>query len=574
MSGVTILYGSETGNAEDYARYLAIQLRYLDLHPVLSSLDDYPLKSLVTDTKYLIVICSTSGQGDLPRNAQKFMKFILKRKLPNDLFNHIQLSTLGLGDSSYSRYNYAIRKLHARLTQLGCSELSTRCEADEMSPQGVDGYYQEWESQLITQLKKNLPWVQIDDGFVFPPKHVVSEQYGQPGDTELLSGDAAYLARATGDIKIGTIVQNKRITSTDHFQDVRHVIIESTSLEFSPGDCAALYPTNDSVSVDLLLQLQSHWLEIADKPLIIRGINLDVSLRTLLTQYLDLLAIPSRSFFKQLWHFVDTATDAGVRECERLQEFASFEEPEELYDYANRPRRLVLETLLEFENNLKIPLSQVYDLFPKIKPRLFSIASKPSQTSLELVVGIVEYKTMIRRIRKGLCSKWLKLVDEGDHIIFSISRSHIQLDPQAPLILIAPGTGIAPMKSLLEMRNEAEAPETHLFFGCRFKEKDFLFGDIWESMAGVKFYPCFSRDIGTKYKYVQDRLYLEYSVLGDLILNKNATVFVCGLSGKMPKQVKITFVEIVKKALDVSEEESGKIVQSLEDQGRYIEDTW
>lgn len=591
---VTILYGSETGNAEDYARFLFKRLQYLQLKPTLAALDEYPLKKLVTDTSFLIVICSTTGQGDLPRNSKKFMKFLLKKKLPHDLLNHIHLTSFGLGDSSYSRFNYAIKKIHTRLSQLGCMELSPRCEGNEMSPEGLDGFYKEWEDQLIVLLQAHFPdLVQVEENTLFPPiNRVVVDKDG--ADIETYGKESSIsLTRLNSEKSLsrGTIKLNKRITAEDHFQDVRHVIIESKNLEYIPGDTAALYPCNDDKSVDLLIQLQPHWIPFADKPLIIEGDlptisggiidNSCLTLRSLLTHHIDLVAIPSKWFFMTLWHFTDASTPDGDREQEKLKEFSSYEDPEELYNYANRPRRLILETLLEFQDNLKIPLEYVFDLLPKIKPRLFLIASGPNSKLLELVVGLVEYKTMIRRIRRGLCSKWLKLLSPNDDIIISLQKSHMNFTlpdiPNPPLILISPGTGIAPMKSLIEDITRNKAQELYLFYGCRFKTKDYLFEEQWDSLVKqnkLNMFPCFSRDPGSKTKYVQDKLFAEYELIAELMFNQNAIVFVCGSSGKMPKQVRITLAEILIKAGKVSEDEAERYVIEMEDNGRYKEDTW
>lgn len=151
-----------------------------------------------------------------------------------------------------------------------------------------------------------------------------------------------------------------------------------------------------------------------------------------------------------LWHFVDSSTPDGEREQEKLREFGSLDEPEDLYDYANRPRRLILETLLEFQNNLTIPISYILDLFPLIKPRMFLIASRPSTSEVELVVAIVEYKTIIRKIRRGLCTRWLKSLNTGDEILYSVQKSSFKYDDKQPIIMVAPGTGVAPMKSLID----------------------------------------------------------------------------------------------------------------------------
>ncbi|EDK41115.2 hypothetical protein PGUG_05213 [Meyerozyma guilliermondii ATCC 6260] len=582
MSGVTILYGSETGNAQEYARYLSKRLRYLNLSPILSPLDDFPLKNLVTETRFLIIICSTTGQGELPRNARKFFKFLLRKKLPRDLLNHLEITSFGLGDSSYPKFNYAIRKLHARLMQLGCQELCLRCEADEQAPEGVDKFYSEWEFALTSTLQTKCNVVELDTEFVLPPetpvKVVDTEQ-----DIDTLGNKT--IATSRPELRIGTLVQNKRVTAPDHFQDVRHIIITAEDLNYVPGDTLALYPSNDDDSVEQLIQLQPHWIPFVDKPLEISGRLPHIeggfidkkclTLRSLLKYHIDLSAVPRHSFFFSLWHFVDSSSEDGAREKEKLREFSKFEDSEDLYNYANRPRRSILETIQEFHENLEIPIAYIMDIFPLIHPRLFSIASRPSSSSVEIVVGLVEYKTIIRRIRRGLCSKWLKEMAPNTNLAFTIHESNIFFSNK-PIIMVAPGTGIAPMKSLIEEKAMAGSPPLYLFYGCRNHGKDYLFSDLWEGLQQqnkLHFYPCFSRD-GSNIKYVQHNLYQQKKLVGDLLLKEGATIFICGSSGSMPTQVRITLTEILQEIGQISNDEAAKYLLEMESNGRYIQETW
>lgn len=595
--GVTILYGSETGNSQDYAQFLAKKLKYHQLKTTILTLDHYPLKNLITETKYLIIVCSTTGQGELPRNAKKFMKFMLKKKLPDDLLNHIKLTTFGLGDSSYPKFNYAIKKIHTRLLQLGCSELSPRCEADELSPEGVDGYYSEWETTLIEALTRNISDMQptYDDNILLPadsPVELLNERDDIP--TIDISEDLSMsrINNEFSDMIVGKLKTNKRVTTEDHFQDVRHVIIESDNLLYIPGDTVALYPSNDNDSVEQLIQLQPHWIPIADKPLVIHGDKpliegglideLKLTLRSLLTHHLDIMSIPRRSFFMTLAHFSDSSTEDGAREQEKLKEFSKIEESEELYNYANRPRRLILETILEFQKNLNIPIEYLIELFPIIKPRLFLIASRPTKNLVELVVAVVVYKTMLRRIRRGLCTKWLKLLYDDEKIIFSIHKSDLRFElphiKRPPVLMISPGTGIAPMKSLIENISLQDIPQSlYLFYGCRYKEKDYLFSDLWDDLSTqgkLHMFPCFSRDPESKSKYVQHELYEQLDLVGDLILNQNAIVFICGSNGSMPREVRVTLVEILVKYGMMIDSDADKYLMDMENNGRYLQETW
>lgn len=595
-SQVTILYGSDTGTAQDYAVFLLKRLRYLQLKPTVAALDEFPLKKLVTDTKFLIVICATAGQGELPRNGRRFMKFLLKKKLPGDLLNHIFLTTFGLGDSSYPRFNYAIKKLHTRLMQLGCHELSLRCEADEQSSEGLDGYYSEWEYHLLEALKRYYPdMMAIDESTILPPQNVTSVAKDGPVLATPLADKQISISRINNcaeekSLMVGKIAANNRITALDHFQDVRHVTISSNGLDYQPGDTIGLFPSNDPENVQALLELQPHWLEMADKPLKISGTIPSIeggliedqymTLRNLFVHHLDIMSIPTRSFFFSLWRFVDSSTEDGEREQAKLKEFCDFEASEDLYNYANRPRRLILETLLEFQNNLTIPLEHVFDMFPKIKPRLFSIASKPSDNSVELVIAIVEYQTIIKRIRKGLCTSWLTTLDVGDDIVFSVHKQGISFElpdnPNPPMILVGPGTGVAPMKSLIEYcADKSMKQEVYLFFGFRSEELDFMFKQLWESLQAqgkLTLFPCVSRSKTAKKQYVQNGIFEQAELVADLILNNLAILYVCGSSGPMPRQVRDTIVSILEKTL--SSDEAQQYLHQLENSGRYIQETW
>lgn len=597
---ITILYGSETGNAQDYAEFLTKRLRYYKLKPTVAALDDYPLKNLITETKVLIIVCSTTGQGELPRNSKKFLKFILKKKLPSDFLDHISLTTFGVGDSLYPQFNYAIKKIHTRLMQLGCKELCGRCEADEQSSEGIDGFYTEWETTVLKSLGVDVESESSKEEVLSAPDNKVTIE---EESEDVLVPDSVEFERKGALLLKGTVKQNDRITASDHFQDVRHIAIElDLDISYYPGDTISLFPVNDDNSVELLLQLQPHWIPLADKPLQIAGspkteggLISNLTLRLLLKYHIDIMSIPRRSFFMTLWHFCDDSTEDGVREKEKLKEFSSFEDVDELYNYANRPRRLILEAILEFQANLKIPVEYIFDLFPKIRPRLFLIASsniKDTGTKnrrIELVIAVVEYKTMIRRIRRGLCTKWLKTKVAGSEIMFKINRSNLKFDLPSedpptpatalPIIMISPGTGIAPMKSLIEEKIASKSPQPlYLFFGCRNKEKDAFFNDVWEDLQEKKllnYFPVYSRDEeDSKCKYVQHKLIQQAKLVGELILKNRAIVFICGSNGSMPREVRITLVEILKKVGNLTEEEGTKYLANMERDKRYIQETW
>jgi len=581
---IAVLYGSETGNAQDFAETLTRQLERLHFNVHISSLDDFELKNLLS-VRILVVLCSTTGQGEFPKNARKFWKFMLKKKLPGDLLNHLYFTTFGLGDSSYPKFNWAIKKLHNRLLQLGGVEISKRAESDEQSSQGADGYYIEFQKLLVSNLMEKFPLPDgvepvPEDQLVAPKTRVIIDMKKPKRKTDTNIKEIA-LTRSDPALKTGTVLSNKRITADDHFQDVRHFSIfdKESTLQYLPGDTVSLYPTNDLREVESLIELQG-WTEIADRRVTIEGPlpNIDggfiktPTLRSLITHHLDLRAIPRRSFFALLWHFA-----SDEREREKLQEFSSYKDPEELYNYANRPRRSILETIQEFFS-VKIPIEYLLDLFPIIMPRSFSISSAPSSDKVDLTVAIVQYKTMIRRIRKGLCTSWLKTLNEGDKIIYKIDQNNLKFpEPEVPIIMVSPGTGIAPMRSLIHQRVfelNCNKDNLYLFFGNRYHNKDFLYGSEWEELVSqdrLSLFTAFSRESGG---YVQDQLYLQADLISELLTHGNAIIYVCGSSGKMPNQVRLTFETILQETKGLTKEQSKQYLLELENNNRYLQETW
>lgn len=207
-----------------------------------------------------------------------------------------------------------------------------------------------------------------------------------------------------------------------------------------------------------------------------------LSLRTIARQLWDLNAIPRPRTFELL-----AINCKNELEKEKLLEFTTPEGQEELYTYANRPRRTIVEVLSDFRHStsqLNLPI--LFELFQSIKPRSFSIASSHQSGTLDLLVAVVTYKTMISRPREGLCSNWLKSLQRGYKVRGVIKKGTFKFpdDNTIPIVMVGPGTGLAPFRSkLLEKeiewdRRNGTAPlcVDTLFFGCRNEKTDFHCG--------------------------------------------------------------------------------------------------
>lgn len=621
---IVILYGSETGNAQDFAHILSHKLKRLHFQHVLTSFGDYTPKDIL-QCKYLFIICSTTGQGELPRNARENNRgkktntlwyFLKKSNLPAKLLDHVTIAMLGLGDSSYPQFNFAIRKLHERMVnQLGAKELFPRLEADELglagsnkgTGNGVESVYHEFEKRITHHLMDSYPYRKLngetivrevlDEEVYLKPSSRLVEGSTVSSNSEDMMGTLVGLT-FEGDkmMKNGMVNENLRITSEDHFQDVRKFVFDPSEDEaYFPGDSVGLYPHNSDEDVDAFLDAQPHWKPHADKNISITnlkqcdlfndgGLVQPLTLRNLLKYHFDISSIPRQSFFIKIWTF---ATNSGklsdgdeqlLQQRTKLRQFAYDEDLQDLYDYCNRPRRSILELVQDFES-LELPWEFALDYLPVIKPRFYSISSAPSAKNIELTIAVVKYKTLLRKIRKGLCTNYLKDLQAGDTIRYKIHNNNLLKEELRgkPIILVSPGVGLAPMKCVIQSNFFGEK---FLFFGNRHKEKDFLYSDTltnWNNEGAITLFTCFSRDPqhSPNTKYVQDVMWQQSELLANMILKKDAVTYICGSSGKMPVQVRLTVLEILKKHGNFDTEEDAEVfLKKLERTNRYLQETW
>ncbi|KAL8966171.1 MAG: hypothetical protein Q9197_006137 [Variospora fuerteventurae] len=631
-----VVYGSETGNALEYAEEAGRILERLHFHTVVQ-----PLNALqpifLSRFKFVVAIVSTTGQGDLPANARLFWKKLLRKRLPPDHLQHVNFTSFGLGDSSYPQFNWAARKLHKRLLQLGAQEIHDRGEADEQHEEGSDASWDPWAASLRQQTLIRYP---LEDGrdpipadVLLQPKWILSRGTNRPvtdtapistkyhhspavngedspnGSLQNQETEVASLVGASNDNCHSLFVQleeNRRLTPRDHWQDVRHLHFSCASpVEYAPGDLLTIMPENSSDDVDHIIELMD-WSQDADqticfeptgnvletdfypRPLVTVNQHCTrLTLRKLLKYHLDIRAVPRRSFFAMVAHF---ANDPMHKE--RLLEFTDPQYIDELYDYTTRPRRSILEVLQEF-HSIKIPWSWAANILPELRGRQFSLASGGARkhtlegrTNFELLVAIVKYKTVIKTIREGVCTRFLAGLSPGTSMEVMLQKGGLKVqksEAARPVVMIGPGTGIAPMRSLIWERYQwylsvpsIKLGETVLFYGCRNEKADFFYREEWESMKEampLKVYTAFSRDQAAKL-YVQDVLVRQAELIYDLLHSQDGMVYVCGSSGKMPKAVRIALVSIFQSKGEMEESVAEDYLQAMEKQGRYKQETW
>ena len=416
---------------------------------------------------------------------------------------------------------------------------------------------------------------------------------------------------------IVTLEENVRLTPRNHWQDVRHLAFTATGqIHYAPGDILTIYPKNTPEEVDHFLEVMD-WTSMADNPIhfiptgpisatysypppTIPGLAAQSSttLRTLLTDRLDLTAIPRRSFFSLIAHFTEDPMHKN-----RLREFTNPEYVDELYDYTTRPRRSIIEVLQEFES-VKIPWQWAAAVLPVLRGRQFSIVSggqlrcrHEGRARFELLVAIVKYRTVIKKIREGVCTKYIAALPVGSQINVTLQKGGLgitKLEALRPVVMIGPGTGVAPMRSLiwerlhwadeLGTRNQTNGSgntngtgsigESVLFFGCRNREADFFYESEWQELQEkmpLQVFTAFSRDQKQKV-YVQDMIRQQSELLYRLLHESNGIVYICGSSGKMPQAVREALIEVFQTGMD--REAAEAYLLGMEKAGRYKQETW
>ncbi|KZT36248.1 riboflavin synthase domain-like protein [Sistotremastrum suecicum HHB10207 ss-3] len=563
-----VLYATETGNSLDAAERFVRQARSYHVETRLQSVAEYPLEDLPFES-IVVFFISTTGSGVHPRPMNKLMSALLRSDLTSDLLDELHFAVFGLGDSAYEKFNWAAKKLDRRLGSLGGIRLTGRGEGDEQDPLGIEGALDPWMDKLFEELELD-----------------VSEASAKIDRNMLLSPRASFIpisglatcpsSRPEG--FLATLTRNERLTAESWYQDVRHLEFDfSDPIKYVPGDIAVVYPQVDSGRVNAMLD-RLGWVECADD---VMEVHLDelrklperVTLRQLLTSHLDINAIPRRSFFEWIRHFSDDETERG-----KLEEFCSSEGQTDLYEYCHKVRRTIREVLDDFKS-VTVPTRYVFDVFPPLRPRQFSIASSlrthPSQ--IHICMAVVNYKTKLREPRRGTCTSYLSSLVVGSKIWLDIEPGMMKLpeDLSTPIICIGPGTGVAPMKAAIE---ERVTLDNTLYFGCRSAGHDEHYKALWEKLndtQSLRYQRCYSRSPRTENapKYVQDLLRQDGSLVWDA-LKHGAWIFISGSSNKMPKAVKESLARIVQKYGAQTEEESEEYVRKLEIDHRLFEECW
>ncbi|XP_049637934.1 NADPH-dependent diflavin oxidoreductase 1 [Suncus etruscus] len=589
-----VLFGSQTGTAQDVSERLGREARRRRLCSRVQALDSYPLVNLIHEP-LVVFVCATAGQGDPPDNMKNFWKFLFRKNLPPTSLCQLDFAVLGLGDSSYAKFNFVAKKLHRRLLQLGANALLPACLGDDQHELGPDAAIDPWLQELWDKVQELYPpppgLSVIPPGTPLPSTftlHILQEAPETCSEAQPVVPKAAPGPPSELQPFLAPLVTNQRVTGPTHFQDVRLIEFDITDsgLSFDAGDIVLIWPQNTEDNVQrccevLGLQPNQRFTLQPQEPGVLCPARLPqpCSVHHLLLRYLDISSVPRRSFFELLACF-----SRHELEREKLLEFISAQGQEEMHEYCSRPRRTILEVLCDFPHTASaIPSDYLLDLIPPLRPRAFSIASSlqvlPSR--LQILVAVVQYQTRLKEPRRGLCSTWLASLDPTQGAVrvplwVRPGSLTFPKTPDTPVIMVGPGTGVAPFRAAIQERVAQGQKRNILFFGCRRRDQDFYWEAEWrelEDRGCLSLVTAFSREQEQKV-YVQHQLREQGLLLWDLLDRQGAYFFLAGNAKLMPTAVSEALLFIFQDQGRLSDPEAASYLARLQHAGRFQTETW
>ena len=513
---ITIVYGTETGNSKRLATDFAAKAKKLGHHAKIQGLDQYRLTDLSKE-EYLLTIMSTHGDGEPPVAAQKFYDFVHQNELK---LSKLKYSVLALGDSGYPLFCKAGEDVDNQLTKLGANRIAPlqKCDVD------YDVEAEDWFSKVMHSLNKN-----SQSEVSLPAAPVIKKTFGRK----------TYNGKLLSHVNLNDIGSNK---------ETFHIEIEAEDLQYLPGDSIGIIPENKKEIVEKILEITGTQADT----------NIDykdqlISVYDLLKKKLNILNLPERVVKK----------------------------------YALIIHQDIPATKIDLLNLLKIysvkdtnEFTEVVKILEPISPRLYSISSSPEAHPGEVHITVAKNCFTINdEVRHGLASEFLSQLNEEDELQFYISPNNNFRLPEEDknVIMIGPGTGIAPFRSFLwERDSNGASGKNWLFFGEQHFGTDFLYQteiQNWvETNLLTKIDVAFSRDHAEK-SYVQHKIKKHGAEFFEW-LQAGSYVYLCGAKEPMSFDVEKTILEIIETFGERSTEEAKHYLENLKEEGRYVLDVY
>lgn len=534
---ITILYGSQTGNAESVANDAANVAKGYGLKPVVKSMDEIEVDAL-SAIGCLLIITSTYGEGEMPDNAQMLWDGVCAETMPR--LEGMKFSVLALGDTGYDLFCQAGINWDNKLAELGATRVYDRTDCDV----DFEGPAERWITAVIPHMAGGAAKTVVETD---------SHATGKP----------QYHRKNPFPAKM---VVNRLLTDASSSKETRHyeISIAGSGLAYEAGDALCVVPTNcPELVADIIKAIGCTGDE--DEPVNGELMSLKAALRTHFE-----IKTPTKELIEEI------ATRSGDQELNGIIESG---DKEKLADYLWG--RDTLDLLLQFPV-CEFAAAELLALLKPLQHRAYSISSSGNlfKDSVHLTVASVRYASHNRH-HKGVCSTYLAdLVDDATevHCFFTPNKVfRVPEDNTLPMIMVGPGTGIAPFRAFLQERQFRNAPgKNWLFFGDRNATTDFIYRDELENFQQssllTRLDVAFSRDQEAKI-YVQDKM-LEHGAELFSWLEEGGYFFVCGDAYRMAKDVDQALHSIIADHGKLSEQQAVEYVNQLKKEKRYVRDVY
>lgn len=546
LTPLSILFGSQTGGAENLAKRIAKEAGQRGFAPTVHDMASYPTAQLASEER-LLIITSTYGDGEPPDNAKAFWSYLSSDSAPK--LAQTRFTVCAIGDSNYPKFCGFGKELDLRLESLGAQRVYARvdCDVDLEEP------FAKWLNESLAQIK-------TPNG-----GNVESKTENRAPIAETASSEAAKYSRANP--FPAALLANKPLNAPGSGKDTRHFEIDlnGSGLSYEAGDALGVIPQNCPELVEDLLAV----LKCSGGELVLGRDGAEVPLREAFLRHYEitkiaqpfLAAMAERSGDENLKKMASPGANGSL---------AGFLYGREMID------------LLCAHPSVKFAPVEFVALLKKLQPRLYSISSSPKATPghVHLTVNVVRYESLARR-RKGVCSTFLadRVVPATTIPVFVHANKNFRppSNSEAPMIMVGPGTGIAPFRAFLQERVATGAKGRNwLFYGDQRSATDFMYRDELESMqrdgALTRLDTAFSRDQAEKI-YVQDRMLGNANELFSW-LESGAHFYVCGDAKRMAKDVDAALHKVIETAGGRTAEQAVEYVSRLKTEKRYQRDVY
>nr|CAG4651637.1 EOG090X027R [Triops cancriformis] len=600
---VVVFYGSQTGTAEEFAGRMAKESARYGLKAMVADPEECDMEELgklgEIENSLALFCMATYGEGDPTDNAQAFYEWL---QAGDADLSGVNYAVFGLGNKTYEHFNAMGKYVDKRLSELGAKRVFEAGVGDDDANMEED--FVTWKDRLWPAVLDHFGLELNLQDISMRQYRVVTYEDNPPAPEKIFTGEIARLKayinqRPPFDAKnpfLAPVVEWRELHQSGE-RSCMHIEFDITGskLRYDAGDHIAVYPVNDTDLVNkfgvlLNVDLDSVFslVNIDDDSTKKHPFPCPCTYRTALTHYLDITSNPRTHVLKEL---ADHTTDEQEKAKLLLMSGGSCE-GKELYQHWVLDDNRSLLHILEDVTTCKPPIDLICELLPRLQSRYYSISSsaKVAATRVHITAVKVHYTTPTGKEMKGVATTYLankkpsSLPDTPPSMVpVFIRKSQFRLParPQTPIIMVGPGTGVAPFRGFIQERHFLKQEgkpvgETILFYGCRNRTEDFLYEEEFNHFVGegvLTLHVAFSREQLQKV-YVTHLLKEQAAALWRILGEENGHFYVCGDARNMARDVHDIIVNVVREYGKMSESEALAYVKKMETQRRYSADVW